>query len=449
MLKFKSFTIKDLELIPQIKLLSEKQVEEIKVVSEIYPFKTNNYVLNNLIDWKNVPDDPIFRLNFPQKGMLTDEHFDQIQWSRRLQREDHAELVKQVRLTLNPHPAGQTYLNIPFDDEGQRIEGIQHKYRTTLLFFPSHSQTCHAYCTFCFRWPQFVNDPELKMQAKELTPLIQYLKRNPQVTDVLITGGDPMVMSPRVFAMYIDALLEVKSVQTIRIGSKSLSYWPHKYVTDPEADEMLKIFRRVISSGRHLAFMAHFNHPAELRTEILEQAVYNVRQTGAEIRTQAPLLRNINNDAATWSTMWAEQVRLGCIPYYMFLPRDTGAQHYFAESLQQALNIYRGAIQSICGLGRTVRGPVMSITSGKVEVLDVEDGCYSIRYLQHRLPEMTYKIFRAKPKVAQPKWFDDLVWESKTYEKYFDYSLDSIPEDIFNNLHEITLRSPQNETINP
>jgi KamA family protein len=427
MLKYKSFTIKDLELIPQSRLLSARQIEEIKIVSEIYPFKTNNYVLDKLIDWTNVPDDPVFRLNFPHKGMLSDEHFDKIQWSRRVQRKDHSDLVKRIRRTLNPHPAGQTDLNIPYDETGHAIEGIQHKYRTTLLFFPSHSQTCHAYCTFCFRWPQFVNDPELKMQAKEITPLLQYLHNHPQVNDVLITGGDPMVMSPRVLSMYIDALLEVETVKTIRIGTKSLSYWPYKYVTDPDAEEILKIFRQIVASGRHLAFMAHFNHPAELRTEILQEAIHRVRQTGAEIRTQAPLLRNINNNISTWKALWTEQVRLGCVPYYMFLPRDTGAQHYFAESLQDALNIYRGAIQNICGVARTARGPVMSITSGKVELLDIEDGCYSIRYLQHRMPELTYKIFRAKARVPRPKWFDDLVWYDRCYEKYFDNGVEAAP----------------------
>lgn len=412
-------------MIPQLEMLSEQQIEEIKIVSEIYPFKTNNYVLNNLIDWRNVPDDPIFRLNFPQKGMLTDEHFDKLKWSRSQQHQaDHADLIKEIRLSLNPHPAGQTYLNIPFGDDGERLEGIQHKYRTTLLFFPSHSQTCHAYCTFCFRWPQFVNDPEFKIQAKEVAPLINYLNKNPNVTDVLITGGDPMVMRPRVFSMYIEALLQMKHIKSIRIGSKSLSYWPHKFVTDPEADEMLKIFRQIVASGKHLAFMAHFNHPAELRTEILQQAVYNVRQTGAEIRTQAPLLKNINNSAATWSSLWSEQVQLGCVPYYMFLPRDTGAQHYFAETLADALAIYRGAIQRICGLARTARGPVMSMTSGKVELLDIEDDQYQIRFLQHRQPELTYKIFRARARVPQPLWFDDLTWDEQRYEKYFDYGLD-------------------------
>jgi L-lysine 2,3-aminomutase len=404
--------------------LSGKQVDEIRTVSEIYPFKTNNYVLENLIDWNNIPDDPIFRLNFPHREMLIEEHFDKIEWGKgRLSAEKYAELIREIRLSLNPHPAGQTYLNMPMDEEGNRLNGIQHKYESTLLFFPSHGQTCHAYCTFCFRWPQFINDLELKIQAKEIGPLINYLNRNKQVTDILITGGDPMVMSAKILSSYIDPLIELDSIRSIRIGSKSLSYWPHKFVSDPDGEGILELFRKVVRSGKHLAFMAHFNHPAELATATVREAIFNIRQTGAEIRTQAPLLKNINNRPEIWSSMWRAQVELGCIPYYMFLPRDTGAQHYFAQTLDDALDIYRGAIQKISGLCRTARGPVMSMTSGKMELLDIEDGVYSLRYLQHRKPDMTYKVFKTRAKVNNPKWFDDLESYGEAYDPYFDTSI--------------------------
>ena len=421
MLKFKSFGIRELELIPQIARLNKKQISEIRTVSEIYPFKTNNYVLESLIDWDNVPNDPIFRLNFPQRGMLTDEHFEKIRWSKdNLSKEGYAAVIHDIRMSLNPHPAGQTYLNMPMDESGSKLEGIQHKYKTTLLFFPSHGQTCHAYCTFCFRWPQFINDLELKIQAKETAPLIRYLRNNRNVTDVLITGGDPMMMSPKLLSSYLDPLLGIDTIRTIRIGSKSLSYWPHKFVDDADSEETLDAFRSVVRSGKHLSFMAHFNHPAELQTDIVRRAIFNIRQTGAEIRTQAPLLKNINDTAEIWSTMWKKQVELGCIPYYMFLPRDTGAQHYFAQPLNEALNIYRGAIRTISGLGRTVRGPVMSMTSGKMELLDIENGTYYLRFLQHRESDLTYRIFKSKARIDDPKWFDDLVSFGDAYDRYFE-----------------------------
>ena len=103
---------------------------------------------------------------------------------------DLAEYVNELRLTLNPHPAGQLEHNVP-TLKGNKLTGIQHKYRETMLFFPTQGQTCHAYCTFCFRWPQFTGLSELKFAMKQSNLLISYLKENPSITDVLFTGGDP------------------------------------------------------------------------------------------------------------------------------------------------------------------------------------------------------------------------------------------------------------------
>ncbi|UCJ09095.1 hypothetical protein KTO58_07905 [Chitinophaga pendula] len=420
MTKFKSFNINNLENIPQLRHIDAQLLDEIKIVSEVYPFKTNNYVLENLINWDDVPHDPIYRLNFPHREMLIEEHYDKIVWGKKnLDDKAFRFLVHDIRMELNPHPAGQTFHNVPFL-EGERLEGMQHKYRHTILFFPSHSQTCHAYCTFCFRWPQFINDLDFKIQAKEVNLLVNYLEANPHVSEVLLTGGDPMIMSPRIMDAYIAPLMKVKSLKTIRIGTKALTYWPNKFTSDPEKEELLQVLQRIVQGGKHLAIMAHFNHWVEMMPPVVGDAISNLRKIGVEIRTQAPLLRNINNNPAVWSRMWDYQVQLGCIPYYMFLPRDTGAQHYFAEPLQNALSIYRQAIHNVSGLGRTVRGPVMSMTSGKVELLDIEDDVFHLRFLQHRIPDTAYRLFKAKAVNDNPKWFDDLTSFSERYDGFFN-----------------------------
>ncbi|QHS63372.1 KamA family radical SAM protein [Chitinophaga agri] len=408
--KYKSYSIGNIHNIPGINVLEDSMIEDIKLVAEIYPFKTNNYVLENLIDWDNFVNDPIFRLNFPAREMLTNEDFEQLRLGReRMSVDEYQQLINDIRVGLNPHPAGQSSFNIPFDN-GVKLEGIQHKYKTTVLFFPSHNQTCHAYCTFCFRWPQFVSGLNMKIQAKETEPLINYLKANKCITDVLITGGDPMVMNSRILESYIDTLLEVDSIETIRIGTKSLSFWPHKFVDEEDADKLLAVLKKVVDAGKHLAIMAHFNHGVELSSSLVATAILNLKKIGAEIRTQGPLLKSINNSSNVWADMWKKQVQLGCVPYYMFLPRDTGAQHYFAETLPNALKIYREAIQQVSGLARTARGPVMSVVTGKVEVLDIKNDVYYLRYLQHRSPEETYKIFLGKSKVEAPTWFSDLEY---------------------------------------
>ena len=429
----KSYTLANLRKLPQIEKFSEEEIFEMEVVGNVLPFKANNYVVEQLIDWNNTQNDSIFALTFPQKGMLKSEHFDQMaEVMKRGDRKEIQETANTIRLQLNPHPAGQMELNVPTLKDGTKLYGMQHKYNETVLFFPSQGQTCHAYCTFCFRWPQFVGMDEMKFAMQEGEALAQYVKEHPEISDILFTGGDPMIMKASLFAAYIDKLLDadLPNLKTIRIGTKALSYWPYKVLTDKDADETLDTFRRIVSKGKHLAIMAHFNHLVELKTGSVKQAIKKMRETGAQIRTQSPLLTHINDDANMWAQMWQKQVDLGCIPYYMFVVRDTGAQHYFGVPLVRAHEIFRNAIKQVSGLARTVRGPSMSATPGKVQidgVAQVNDQKVMVfRMLQGRDPEWVNKPFFAKYD-ENAIWLDDLkpAFEEKFF---FEDGLKAIKE---------------------
>jgi KamA family protein len=322
------------------------------------------------------------------------------------------EAANRIRMQLNPHPAGQLDHNVPVLN-GEQLHGMQHKYRQTVLFFPSQGQTCHAYCTFCFRWPQFVGMTDLKFASREIEHLVAYLHEHPEVTDVLFTGGDPMIMSARNLAAYLEPLIEagLPNLRRIRIGTKALAYWPYKFVSDDDSENLLELFRKVTGAGLHLALMAHFNHPRELEPEVVREAILRVRETGAVIRTQSPVLRHINDDPAVWARMWNAQVDLGCIPYYMFVARDTGAQHYFSVPLERAWEIFRDAYQQVSGLCRTVRGPSMSANPGKVQMLGVAEvkgeKIFTLRFLQGRNPGWVQRpFFAAYDKKAS--WLDEL-----------------------------------------
>jgi L-lysine 2,3-aminomutase len=174
---------------------------------------------------------------------------------------------------------------------------------------------------------------------------------------------------------------------------------------------MLYVFKKITDNGLHLAFIAHFNHLNELSTDAVKNAIKEVRKTGAQIRTQSPLLRHINDDAEMWAKMWTKQVQLGCIPYYMFVVRDTGAQHYFGVSLVKAYQIFKKAYSSVSGLARTVRGPSMSATPGKVHVIGTanldDQKVIVLRFLQGRNPDWVQVPFFAKYD-ENAIWLDDL-----------------------------------------
>ena len=266
----------------------------------VLPFKVNNFVVDHLINWDNVPNDPIFTLTFPRREMLLPQHYEKV--AGLMQQGADTRTIKRtvdgIHTSLNPHPTGQVDHNIPYVN-GNPLPGVQHKYRQTVLYFPSRGQTSHAYCTFCFRWPQFTGMSELRFASREIELLIDYIREHPKITDILFTGGDPLVMSTKSLAANIEPLLDARlsNLRRIRIGTKALTYWPFRFLSDNDSTELLALFRRVVKSGVHLALMAHFNHPNELDSPFVRDALQRVRETGAEVRTQSPILRHINDDA--------------------------------------------------------------------------------------------------------------------------------------------------------
>lgn len=412
---FQVYTQRDLERIAPLSQLPAAFRFDMQVVSTVLPFRVNQYVIDELIDWERVPDDPIFQLTFPQRGMLEPHHFDLIADLLRGGAEPALmqEAVAQVRAELNPHPAGQMELNMPTDEAGNRLEGIQHKYRETVLFFPSQGQTCHAYCTFCFRWAQFVGDKTLRIASSESAALLRYLRSHPEVTDLLITGGDPMVMKTKHLATYLEPLLapEFDHLQTVRIGTKALSFWPHRFLGAEDADDLLRLLERLQQGGKHVALMAHFNHWRELETPAVREAIRRLRDTGVQIRCQGPLVAHINDDPQVWRRLWNTQVSLGLMPYYLFVERDTGARNYFEVPLVRAWEIYRQAVQGVSGLGRTARGPSMSASPGKVEIQGVTEVAgekvFVLRFIQARNPEWVQQPFFARFD-PEATWFDQL-----------------------------------------
>lgn len=415
--------------------LSEDEKMAIEVVGRVLPFKANNYVVNELINWDDYENDSIFKLTFPQKEMLEVENFHLI--SDLLKKDNPNELKKEInniRLQLNPHPDGQLNHNVP-EIDGVKLTGIQHKYRETLLFFPSQGQTCHAYCTFCFRWPQFIGMEELKFASKEVELLVEYLKRNTCITDVLFTGGDPMVMKTKHLESYILPLLEsdLPHLRTIRLGTKALSYWPYRFLTDNDSDELLELFTTIKESGKHLAFMAHFNHPQEMQTQAVQIAIERILETGAQIRTQSPILQNINDDASTWANMWRKQVDLGCIPYYMFQARDTGAQSYFGVPLVKSWEIFSEAYRNVSGICRTVRGPSMSADPGKIQVSGVteinNEKVIALIFLQGRNPDWVKRPFFAEYD-EEAIWIDELKPAFGEESFFFETDFENIIENL-------------------
>ena len=430
---FRAYSAKHLDTLVQRAGLPPEERLAVRAVATVLPFRTNSYVVEHLIDWDAAPDDPIYRLVFPQPDMLPAADV------RRL-----ADMIDggapeaglraaahEIRMRLNPHPAGQLLLNAP-SLHGRPLPGLQHKYPETVLFFPRQGQTCHAYCTYCFRWAQFVDEPDLKMATDDIGTLVAYLREHPEVTSVLITGGDPMIMGEAVLRRYIEPLIDPRNgldhLESIRIGTKSLAYWPQRFVTDPDADDTLAAVRR----GHRLG--------PDPRADGALLPSARARAAGAR-RGGAPDQGHRRGDphpgpadqvdqrrpGGLAGQMWRAQVRMGMIPYYMFVERDTGPQDYFAVPLARGYEIFREAYQGVSGLARTVRGPSMSATPGKVCVDGVTEVAgvkvFVLHMIQARDPRLVGTPFFARFDPAacwltdlEPVFADRFPFEPARYE---------------------------------
>ncbi|WP_282695323.1 lysine 2,3-aminomutase [Streptomyces sp. CC208A] len=376
-----------------------------EVVARVLPFKVSAYVADVLVDWERGPDDPLYRLVVPHRDMLAPADFAAVEAAL----PDHDRLCRVVtgireRLDPGPDPGAAT-----------AAPGLQHTYPDTLLVLPPQGQTCHSYCGYCFRWAQFTGAPGARQAVEGPGTMCAHLDRHPGITDVLLTGGDPLVMRAEALGRYLAPLTgrrRYAHVRTVRIGTKAVSFQPERFLTAPDADELLRLLGGVVRSGRHLALMLHVTHPRELEPAPARRALRRLHATGAVLRTEAPVVRHVNDDPAVWARMWQEQVGLGLVPYSLFVARDTGPRRYYGLPLARALSVYADACRRVPGLAGSARGPVMVTELGELVVDGIArlpDGpAFALRALRTRDPALAGTLAHARfDPTAQ--WWSDLV----------------------------------------
>lgn len=340
--------------------LPDSEKETFNILTRCYPFKANNYVLENLIHWENIPEDPMYKLIFPRKEMLSELHYRMLLEMQRagMDEEFMTQLVGSIKRAMYPEMR-HTDHSMP-KHKGKWIKGLYSNFGTIISLFPDPMlKTCHSYCSYCFRWNAF-GDTEAQKGTTYNDPQtpVPYLRAHPEITDVLFTGADPMVLKADLIRKYVVPILDIPSVQVIRISSKSLAWWPFRFTTDKDADELLRLFEDIQARGKHFNFCAHFTHPRELEHPEVARAVHRIRNTGAIIRTQGPIVAGINDRAEVWRDLWTKQIAMGMVPYYMFIEADHHPESCFRIPLADALRIFQEAQRQCSGLARTVRGPV-------------------------------------------------------------------------------------------
>jgi len=357
-MQFKTFTSQSFLNSNYFEKLPIEEQQLFKVLTKIFHFKVNNYVLEHLIDWDNIPEDPMYRLTFPRKEMLNPVNFEQL--NKVVQSGDTPELiafVNQLKKKMFPHINYHENC-LPIVDN-KLVKGIYHLFKNTLALFPSPTlRTCHSYCTYCFRWVAF-NDTEMQNDSSYDDPLvpIDYIKQEKDITDVVLSGADPMVLPAKILQKYIEPLLDIEHLQVITINTKALAWWPYRFTEDKNAQELLELCKYIRSRGKHLNILAHFTHPRELEHPEVKKAADNILATGTVIRCQAPVVRGINDSAAVWAELWTRQVQLGMVPFYMLMELDHNQESGFHIPPSEALSIFKEAQSLTSGMAKTVHGP--------------------------------------------------------------------------------------------
>ncbi|UOF92019.1 KamA family radical SAM protein [Fodinisporobacter ferrooxydans] len=342
--------------------IPEQERLMLKEVTEKYAFRVNEYYLQ-LINWQD-PDDPIKKLIIPSINELN-EYGD---WDAS-------------------------------DEESNYVApGCQHKYQTTALLLVS--EVCGAYCRYCFRKRLFQEDvTETVLDCKEG---LAYIHEHPEINNVLLTGGDPLLLSTARIRNLIQSLRQMDHVRIIRFGSKLPVFDPMRIYNDKE---LLETFQEYSQLDRRIYVVTHVSHPREITNEAL-QCFDALQKAGVIMVNQTPILRGINDDADVLAELLNRLAFAGVTPYYFFVNRPVVGNSEFVLPLKKIYRLVEQAKAETSGLGKRVR-LVLSHSSGKIEILAIEDDTAYLKYHQARNGQ--YGKFMVLPCPDDATWFDDLT----------------------------------------
>lgn len=276
-----------------------------------------------------------------------------------------------------------------FDTSGEfsntKQEGLQHKYRQTALILSTN--VCAMYCRHCFR-KRLVGLSEAELN-KQVDVAVDYVRGHPEVTNVLVTGGDALMNPIQILRRYLEELCDVETLDLIRIGSRIPVVLPQRIYED---EELLALLERC-GKRKTLCVVTQFNHPREL-TEEAVRAVRALLSRGVQVRNQTVLLRGVNDDPQTLGLLLRRLTQIGAIPYYIFQCRPVrGVKGRFQVPLREGAAIVDRAKDLQNGVGKTVRY-AMSHPRGKIEILGSHaEGEMLFKFHQSKEPEDTARIF--------------------------------------------------------
>jgi len=332
MREFKEELEKSISSVKQLKRYVDLAPDEAKMLEKIikvHPMRISPYYMS-LIDW-NDPDDPIRRMAVPS--------------------------VEELSLEGIYDTSGETENTVSL--------GLQHKYAETALILATNQ--CAMYCRHCFR-KRLVGLPN-EETLQRFEDAAAYIAKHHEINNVLISGGDPLMLDSKIINRFLEVLDRIKHVKYIRIGSRVPVTLPAR-LSD---SKLLAILRKYSKSDKRLHIVTHFNHPQEITPQSIG-AVNNLIEAGVLVSNQTVLLQGVNDNPGTIATLMDKLVTVGVMPYYLFQCRPVRrVKHQFQVPLCKGTRIVEKAKASCNGLSKRFKY-IMSHVTGKIEVLGIMGG---------------------------------------------------------------------------
>ncbi len=356
--------ITSIDQIKKFTPLSIDQEHHLESVIERHPMSITRYYLS-LIDWTDA-DDPIKKMIVPS--------------------------CEELDLTGSYDPSGEI--------ENTKLPGLQHKYVSTALILATNR--CAAYCRYCFR-KRLVGLPSGEI-IKKYDNAVKYIQKHNEINNVLISGGDPLVLPTEIIRQFLAKLSTVEHLHFIRFGTKIPIVFPQRIIHD---NRLIKVFSRYSHPYRRIFISTQFNHPRELTIEAIK-AIQKLLKAGVIINNQTVLLKGVNDQAEIIADLQSKLTSIGINPYYIFQCRPVKrVKHHFQVSLKRGFSMIEIAKRMLNGVSKRFRY-IMSHRTGKIEIVGIQGKRVYLRYHEARDPKNQGKFF-SKIITANAGWLDELT----------------------------------------
>ena len=355
-------TIRTIEQLRNCVDFSREEEKKLKRIVARHPMQITPYYMS-LIDWHD-PNDPIRKMAIPSPEELS--------------------------LKGSYDTSGES--------ENTKLRGLQHKYAETALILAT--SRCATYCRHCFR--KRLIGLETKEIVANFEDAAEYIRHHKEINNVLISGGDPLVLPNAIIQKFCLALADISHLNFIRFGSRAPVTYPSRF----EDEELLETLGKYSLLERRIYVVTQFNHPREITSQSIK-AVDNLLKSGVVVNNQTVLLKGVNDNPDVLADLQNKLVSIGVNPYYVFQCRPVKrVKHYFQTPICKGVDIVKRAKAKCNGHSKRFRY-IMSHKTGKIEILGIVDNEIYFKYHQAKTKKNLGKIFKRKAN-RKAGWLDDL-----------------------------------------